>query len=82
MPGRSFSEPIPEEAVALSEFLVDRYLEAAEQVANEQSMLRAQTLARRAINRLSSLRADLPELHDLHNTLSVRESQSTGAASS
>jgi rubrerythrin len=76
MPRRAASEPIPGEAVALSEFLVDRYLEAAEHVADEQSMLRAQTLARRAIDRLSSLRADLPELHGLRDVLSATKSES------
>lgn len=53
---------IPDDPVVLSEMLVDRYLEAAEDLRDEKGVARAQTLAGRAINRLAWLRADLPEL--------------------
>lgn len=53
---------IPDDAVALSELLVDRYLEAAERLSEERSVLRSQAFAGRAINRLSWLRGDLPEI--------------------
>ncbi len=60
---RASGERIPEDAVALSELLVDGYLDAAEGRGDEQAVRRAQALAGRAINRLAWLRADLPELH-------------------
>jgi rubrerythrin len=54
--GGSVWEDVPAEVVALSELLVDRYLEAAEGVTDQQSNLRAQVLAGRAITRLDWLR--------------------------
>jgi rubrerythrin len=51
-----------DEPLALSELLVDRYLEAAERPHDEASLARAQRLAGRAIQRLAWLRKDLPEL--------------------
>ena len=60
---RGFASPrIPDDPVALSEMLVDRYLEAAEGLRDEKAVARAQALAGRAINRLAWLRADLPEI--------------------
>lgn len=53
-PGR-----IPGDAAALSELLVDRYLEAAERLRDEDDLVRAQALARSAIVRLAWLREDL-----------------------
>jgi rubrerythrin len=53
---------VPDEIVALSSLLVDRYLEAAENLNDEKSVARAQALAARAINRLTWLRADVPEI--------------------
>ena len=52
----------PDEPVALAELLVDRYLEAADRLQDEEAVARAQTCAGRAINRLAWLRADLPEI--------------------
>ena len=48
--------------VTLAEWLVDRYLEAADHSQDEAALAQAQTLAARAINRLSWLRADVPEI--------------------
>jgi rubrerythrin len=61
VPGGRVWEDFPEEIVALSELLVDRYLEAAEGVTDQQSNLRAQILAGRAITRLDWLRNELPK---------------------
>jgi hypothetical protein len=63
VPRRAIQEPVPEEAAALLELLVDRYLEAAEGPADEEAKLHAQTLAGRAINRLAWLRRELPARH-------------------
>lgn len=52
----------PDDPVALSELLVDLYLEAAETGPDEEVRARAQSLAGRAIKRLAWLRADLPEI--------------------
>lgn len=52
----------PTETVALAEWLVDRYLDAADHSRDEAALAQAQTLAARAINRLSWLRADVPEI--------------------
>ncbi|GAU87066.1 ferritin family protein [Bosea sp. BIWAKO-01] len=57
--------PVPpnlDAPLAIAEFLVDRYLEAADQARDEAAMTLAQALAARAINRLAWLRTDLPEL--------------------
>jgi hypothetical protein len=59
---RATAREIPDDPVAISEMLVDRYLEAAEALRDEESVARAQSLAGRAINRLAWLRADLPEI--------------------
>lgn len=55
------AEP-PHDVVGLSEFLVDRYLEAAENTADERAVLRAQAFAGGAVNRLAWVRSDLPEI--------------------
>lgn len=52
----------PDDAVALAELLTDRYLEAADQMRDEEALRRMQALAARAVARLAWLRADLPEL--------------------
>jgi rubrerythrin len=52
----------PDDAVALSELLVDLYLGAAERIRDEAALARAQGLAGRAISRLAWLRADLPSI--------------------
>jgi rubrerythrin len=52
----------PQEAIALAEFLVDRYLQAADVLRDEGEVARIQALAGRAITRLAQLRNDLPEL--------------------
>jgi rubrerythrin len=65
LPGRlSRAQAVPAitDPVAISEFLVDLYLEAAESVEGEAAIADAQVLAGRAINRLAWLRADLPEI--------------------
>jgi rubrerythrin len=54
---------IPDDPLLLSEVLADRYLEAAEHVADEAALAVAQLLAARAVQRLAWLREDLPELH-------------------
>jgi rubrerythrin len=59
---RGRSGVVPDGAVALAGLLVDRYLEAAENLPDEKSVARAQALAARAINRLAWLRNDLPEI--------------------
>jgi rubrerythrin len=59
---RGRSGVVPDETLALSALLVDRYLEAAENLHDEKSVARAQALAGCAINRLAWLRADLPEI--------------------
>jgi len=48
--------------LALAELLVERYLEAADKAADETEMTLAQSLAAQAIDRLTWLRTDLPEL--------------------
>ena len=60
--GATSSAEIPDDPVALSELLVDRYLELAERLRSEDAVARAQALAARAINRLAWLRSGLPEL--------------------
>jgi rubrerythrin len=52
----------PDDAVALSELLVDLYLDAAERIRDEAALARAQRLAGGAIRRLAWLRADLPTM--------------------
>ncbi|MDF2766621.1 MAG: rubrerythrin family protein [Rhodospirillales bacterium] len=52
----------PDDPVALSELLVDLYLEAAERIRDEAALDRAQRLAGGAISRLAWLRADLPAM--------------------
>lgn len=54
--------PVPDDTFALAEFLVDRYLEAADEQQDEATLARLQALAGRAIDRLAWLRSDLPEL--------------------
>lgn len=51
------SAGIPDETLAAAEYLVERYLETADRATDEQTMNRAQSLARKAITRLASLRA-------------------------
>jgi len=51
-----------DDPVALSELLVDLYLDAAERIRDEAALARAQGLAGRAISRLAWLRADLPAI--------------------
>jgi len=53
---------VPDDPVALAEFLTDRYLEAGDSVREEEALGRLQILAGDAITRLAWLRADLPEL--------------------
>ena len=64
--GRASVRPQPPAAladpVALSEILVDLYLEAADTADGESAVRQAQTLAGHAINRLAWLRSDLPEI--------------------
>ena len=48
--------------MALSELLVDLYLDAAELIGDEAARARAQGLAGRAISRLAWLRANLPAM--------------------
>jgi hypothetical protein len=52
----------PDDPVALSELLVDLYLEAAERIRDEAALARAQRLAGGAISRLAWLRADPPAM--------------------
>ena len=52
----------PDDPVALSELLVDLYLDAAELIRDEAARARAQGLAGRAIRRLAWLRANLPAM--------------------
>ena|SRR6478752_9486882 len=49
-------------AIAVAEFLVDRYLEAADGVSDDKKLICLQAIAGRAIKRLAWLRSDLPEL--------------------
>jgi rubrerythrin len=53
---------VPDDPVALAEFLTDRYLEAGDSVREEETLGQLQVLAGNAITRLAWLRADLPEL--------------------
>ena len=57
--------PVPpklDAPLAIAEFLLDHYLEAADRARDEAAMTLAQEFAARAINRLAWLRRDLPEL--------------------
>jgi rubrerythrin len=60
--GASSAKEPPTNPVALAELLADRYLEAGDMLRDEEALEQAQALAKRAINRLAWLRADLPEL--------------------
>lgn len=59
---RAAAADVPDAPLALAEFLVDRYLEAAERIRDEAALGHAQGFAGRAIRRLAVLRADLPVL--------------------
>jgi hypothetical protein len=56
------TESAGDDPVALAEFLTDHYLEAGDNLHDEQMLRRVQVMAGRAIRRLAWLRADLPEL--------------------
>jgi rubrerythrin len=62
MPAAAHAQEIPDDPVALAELLTDRYLEAADNLRDEEALARVQALAERAITRLAWLRSDLPEL--------------------
>ena len=51
-----------EDAAAIAELLVERYLELADGLHDEADLTRMQALAGQAINRLAWLKADLPEI--------------------
>jgi hypothetical protein len=55
-------QAIPDDPVALSEVLVDHYLELAERSGDEAAVDLAQVLAGRAVRRLAWLRAEPPEI--------------------
>jgi hypothetical protein len=62
MPAASHAPGIPDDPLAIAELLTDRYLEAADNLRDEEALGRVQALAGRAIARLAWLRSDLPEL--------------------
>jgi rubrerythrin len=53
---------IPDDPLVLAELLADRYIEAADNLPDEEALGRIQAFAGRAISRLAWLRSDLPEL--------------------
>jgi hypothetical protein len=62
MPAAAHAQGVPDDPLAIAELLTDRYLEAADNLRDEEALGRVQTLAGRAIARLAWLRSDLPEL--------------------
>lgn len=53
---------VPDDPIALAEWLTDRYLDAADHLKDEDALGRVQAIAGHAIARLAWLRSDLPEL--------------------
>ena len=62
LPAADYAKGIPDDPVALAELLTDYYLEAADNLKDEEALGRVQALAGGAIARLAWLRSDLPEL--------------------
>jgi rubrerythrin len=62
LPVTELSQDVPDDPVALAELLADRYLDAADNLRDEDALDRVQAMAGRAIARLAWLRSDLPEL--------------------
>ncbi|MCO5091753.1 ferritin family protein [Bosea sp. (in: a-proteobacteria)] len=62
VPAGSYPPTLSDRPEVLAEWLSERYLEAADDLHDEQELVRVQALAGHAIARLAWLRADLPEL--------------------
>jgi rubrerythrin len=62
LPVTKHAHGVPDDPVALAEWLTDRYLDAADHLSDEDALGRVQAIAGRAIARLAWLRSDLPEL--------------------
>jgi rubrerythrin len=62
LPVTEHASGAPDDPVALAELLTDRYLDAADNLQDEDALGRVQTIAGHAIARLAWLRSDLPEL--------------------
>jgi rubrerythrin len=62
LPVTQYAHGVPDDPIALAEWLTDRYLDAADHLKDEDALGRVQVIAGHAIARLAWLRSDLPEL--------------------